>query len=108
MEWELPYITYITMKVKDIINQGYKNELVGTYEAIVNKIAKDDFGIISIQCYFKHIPTRSNLGWPEEIYNIADQCHRLLYEYCKKKQFLDSDTSYEDYLSGALFKAFQN
>ena len=94
----------IMAEVRDIVDFAYEEELQDTYSSLVDSIESDKFDIISVKCYFKHIPIKDiHLGWSDNVYAIAEQCHRTLYEYCKKKHYLESDITYDDYLKGALF-----
>lgn len=52
-----------------------------------------------IHMYLKHIPIRGICGdWPDEVYEICDKALFLMYDYAKEVGFVDSNTSYEDFL----------
>ena len=90
---------------QEMVTLGYFEDIKGTYESLSDRINADTMDIISVKCFFKHIPIRGkNAGWTDEIYNLADKCHIMLYNYCKKKHYIHSDASYNDYLNGILFK----
>ncbi len=92
------------METNDYITLGFEKELTDIYTALVNEIVSDDLSRVSAICFFKHIPIRGkHEGWSDKVYNIADKCHRMLYEYCKKKKYISPDSSYMNYINGALF-----
>ncbi len=87
-----------------MIVEGYLEELKGTSKSLFELIEKDNMSIISAQSYYKHIPIRGkHQCWTEEIYALADICHKRLYDYCMKKQYIDSKVSYESYLNNGIF-----
>lgn len=97
------------MKTGDIVIMGFEKELTDTYSALVNEIKSGDLSITSALCYFKHIPIREkHEGWPDEVYDLADKCHRLLYEYCKRSKYIKPDSPYDDYINGALYITTDN
>ena len=97
----------IMMETNDYIILGYEMELSNTYSTLARKIESDNLAMVSAICYFKHIPIRGKHGdWSDKIYDIADKCHKMLYDYCIKKKYIDKSKSYDDYLNGALFEKY--
>ena len=87
------------METNDIIVLGYEKELADIYSALIKEIESGNLSMVSVVCYFKHIPIKGRHGnWSDKIYNMADKCHKMLYNYCLRKQYIDKNKSYEDYL----------
>lgn len=94
----------VFQKKNKMLTLGYIEDLKDTYISLLNSIEEDTLDSMSAKNYFRHIPNRSkNAGWPEEVYKIADKCHKMLYEYCKKKGIISVDTSYDMYLNKNCF-----
>ena len=91
-------------EINDIIAIGYKEELEEVYTSLSNRIETNTLNEISAKCYFKHLPIKEkHPGWDDKIYDISNRCHKILYDYCKEKQYIKQTDSYEDYLKGSLF-----
>ena len=67
----------------------------GVYE----RIAEGTLTQQGVHAYLCHIPIEGvHDGWPKEIYELATNCAKMLYEYSKTKGFIPNDYSYEDFL----------
>ena len=67
------------METNDIIVLGYEKELADIYSALIKEIESDNLSMVSVVCYFKHIPIKGRHGnWSDKIYNMADKCHKML------------------------------
>ena len=70
-------------------------------EALLKDIIKNKKGIISIRCFYRHIPHRDKNGdAPEELLKVTDEYYKTLYDYCIKEKIFSPKYSLEDFLNG--------
>lgn len=64
-----------------------------------NKMSNKTLDYSGVHSYLRHLPIRGyNHGWPEEIYELTDQCIYALYDYSKTNGFIYKNCSFEDFL----------
>lgn len=88
-------------KEMGMVDEGYLYELKETYKSLLDSTTNQSCTKIDARCYFKHIPVRGMCcSWSDKVYTIADKCHKILYNYCKKRNYIDPKMSYNEYITG--------
>lgn len=73
-------------------------------DALLKSIIENREGIISVRCFYRHIPHRGkNEDAPEELLKVTDEYYKILYDYCIKEKVFSSKYSFEDFLMGVPF-----
>ena len=75
----------IMAEVRDIVDYAYEEELQDTYSSLVDRIESDKFDIISVKCYFKHIPIKDiHLGWSDNDMLLQNNAIGLFMSIARK------------------------
>lgn len=81
--------------------KGFISYYENIYNSIVESCGKGTMAYSSVRGMFRHLPLRYDSNkLPEDIYKITDKCIKELYEYCIKKEFIDSNITYEEFYTG--------